>query len=86
MLDFFLACARTTEALVHLLREKGHFVLCYLDDFVGVASTEVQSYHAYDDLSGLSKHLGLKLSLKKCFPQQKHLLCLDIQCLSHLCK
>ena len=29
-----LACARTTNALVYLMRKRGHHCLCYLNDFV----------------------------------------------------
>ena len=34
-----MACARTTNTVVYLLRKKGHYVHCYLDDFVDVAPT-----------------------------------------------
>ena len=33
------SCAQTTNAVVYLLRKKGYYALCYLDDFVRVAPT-----------------------------------------------
>ena len=35
-----LACARATRAVVWLMRKKGFFVICYLDNFVGLESTK----------------------------------------------
>ena len=35
-----MACARTTSAVVYILRKKWHFALCYLDNFVGLAATK----------------------------------------------
>ena len=43
-----LACARTTRAVVWLLRKKGFFSLCYLNDFVGVESSFDKAVAAYD--------------------------------------
>ena len=66
-----LACARTTNAVVYLLRKAGHFVHCYLDDFVGMAPTENQAHQAYNDFKNLTRTLGLDLSPSKCTPPTK---------------
>ena len=63
-----MACARTTNAVVYLLRRRGHFVLCYLDDFVGVALTKQQAQCAYADMLQLADELGLQLAYAKCTP------------------
>ena len=68
-----MACARTTGAVVYLLRKMGHFALCYLDDFVGVASTHESAMKAYNDLMDITKKLGLELSIPKCVPPTKQL-------------
>ena len=61
-----LACARTTAALVWLLEQNGIKVLCYLDDFVGVAGTLVEAQRGYDLLLYFLNKLGLEVSLGKC--------------------
>ena len=63
-----MACARTTNAVVYLMRKRGHFVHCYLDDFVGVAADKEQADAAYGELIGLAGELGLALSPAKCHP------------------
>ena len=68
-----LACARTTNAVVYLLRRKGHMVHCYLDDFVGVAGTKEEAERAYSDMLETSRALGLALSARKCTPPTKTL-------------
>ena len=61
-----MACARTTGAVVHLMKDRGHRVLCYLDDFVGIAATHEQAQRAYQEMIGLARTLGLDLAPKKC--------------------
>ena len=68
-----MACARTTNAVVYLLRKKGHHVHCYLDDFVGVAPTLKDVEAAYQDFNDLASQLGLELSPAKCVPPTKSL-------------
>ena len=68
-----MACARTTNAVVYLLRKKGHYVQCYLDDFVGVARTLREANEAYTDFMSLTASLGLALSPSKCHPPTKSL-------------
>ena len=34
-----MACARTTNAVVHLMTNLGFYVICYLDDFIGVENS-----------------------------------------------
>ena len=68
-----MACARTTGAVVYLLRKRRHFALCYLDDFVGAAATHAEALRAYQDLLDITSRLGLELSLPKCVPPTKEL-------------
>ena len=68
-----MACARTTNAVVYLMRKKKHHVHCYLDDFVGVAATKQQADRAYADFTRLAAQLGLELSPSKCIPPTKEI-------------
>ena len=68
-----MVCSRTTSAVVWLMRQRGFTVLCYLDDFVGVAKTEALAKEAYHTLLALLKYLGLNVSLHKCI-EPTHLL------------
>ena len=63
-----LAYARTTNAVVYILRKKGHYGHCHLDDFVGVAGTKLEADRTYADLLETTTDLGLVLSPKKCTP------------------
>ena len=68
-----LACARTTDAVVHLMRQQGHHTLCYLDDFVGVESSLERANEAYSAFLSLAQCLGLQLSPHKCVPPTRAL-------------
>ena len=61
-----MACARTTDAVVKLLRNKGIFTLCYLDDFVGVEETYEDAVYGYKMAMKLLDHLGLDVAHNKC--------------------
>ena len=61
-------CARTTSAVVWILKQGGIKTLCYLDDFVGVASSEQQAVKDYQQAMNLLKYLGLEISTHKCVP------------------
>ena len=61
-----MARARTTNAVVYLMRKRGHHVHCYLDDFVGVAPPKTEAEAAYNECIELTNHLGLVLSPNKC--------------------
>lgn len=61
-----MACARTTEAVVWLVRKQGFTIFCYLDDFVGVEKQETRAEAAYAELVSLTKDLGLHLASNKC--------------------
>ena len=63
-----MACARTTWALVWLLRKEGYFSLCYLDDFEGIEKTKEKAEEAYSRFNTLASELGLALALEKCSP------------------
>ena len=68
-----MACARTTGAVVYLLRKRGHFAMCYLDDFVGAAASHAEAMRAYQDLMDITSRLGLELSMPKCVPPTEEL-------------
>ena len=68
-----MACARTTNAVVHLLKNKGYFVLCYLDDFIGVEDSIEKADKAYHECLELLSYLGLNVSVKKCVPPTQRL-------------
>ena len=63
-----LACERTTRAVVWLLRRKGFFVQCYLDDFVGLESSEERALEAFQEFQRITTALGLALAPEKCIP------------------
>ena len=67
-----LACARTTHAIVWLLRKRGSFVLCHLDDLIGIESRR-GAEEAYSTFFSLAKDLGLDLALDKCTPPAQSL-------------
>ena len=60
-----LACARTTCAIVWLLRKRGFFALCYLDDLIGIESSRRGAGEAYSTFLSLAKDLRLDLALCK---------------------
>ena len=68
-----MACARTTNAIVYLLKNKGYFVLCYLDDFIGVENNFKDACKSYKECLDLLKFLGLDISVKKCVPPTQQL-------------
>ena len=72
-----LACARTTHAVVCLLRKEGYFSLCYLDDFVGVESSQDRAAEAYARFNSFAEQLGLTLALDKCTPPTQSITWLD---------
>ncbi len=61
-----LACARTTGAVVYLMRRAGFHCLCYLDDFVGIEVSQPMAAEAYAYFVKLTGWLGLALSPEKC--------------------
>ena len=62
------ACARTTAAIVWLLTQQGITTFCYLDDFVGIATTLEQARKDYNTALSLLTYLGLEPALRKCIP------------------
>ena len=63
-----LECARTTRALVRLLRKEDFYRHCYLDDFIGLEATKDKAEKAYARVVELAATLGLDLASKKCSP------------------
>ena len=51
-----------SNAVVYILRKTGHYLHCYLKDFVGVAATREVAKEAYSDLIATTAALGLTLS------------------------
>ena len=63
-----MACARTTNAIVLLLRQRGYHAFCYLDGFVGMAPTDSNPRDAYRDMIELN--FGLTQYQDKCAARQ----------------
>lgn len=61
-------CARTTAAVQWLLEKKGVVLLCYLDDFIGIAPTLQKALLDYNSALALLDFLGLATSPSKCHP------------------
>ena len=74
-----LACARTTRALVWLLRKEVFFALCYLDDFVFLEASQEKAAEAYARFNALAKQLGLALAPAKCTPPMTSLIWLGFR-------
>ena len=66
-----LACSRTTSAVVWILRKKGVWSKCYLDDFVGVEADTVTANKSYEAVKVVTSELGLDLAQQKCTPPAK---------------
>ena len=62
-----------TNAVVYLMRKRGHRINCYHDDFVGVPATKQAAQEAYNDFNSLTATLGLDLFPSKCVPLTKSL-------------
>lgn len=62
------ACQRTSNAVVYLMRQEGHVVYAYLDDYAGCSATQQQALLAYNTFKDLMKSLGLQLAHDKCHP------------------
>ena len=63
-----LACARTTQAVVWLMRKRGFNCWCYLDDFIGLQRTFERASEAFNVFLHLAASLGLQIALDKSFP------------------
>ena len=60
-------CQRVTSFIRHILRNLQHFVLNYVDDFMGL-DTETNAWMAYQTLGNLLRDLGIDESLEKAIP------------------
>ena len=72
-----LACQRTTQAVAWILRQSGHSIDVYIDDFYG-AEHPALAQSTFDRLSSLLNDLGLQASEHKDVPPQHEILCLGI--------
>jgi hypothetical protein len=66
-------CQRTTELVVHALRQQGLDIVVYIDDFAGVASSEQQAAQHFAALQSMLRHLGLEEAAHKACPPRKRL-------------
>ncbi|XP_077866244.1 uncharacterized protein LOC144353843 [Saccoglossus kowalevskii] len=63
-----LMCQRSTNAVRHILRNQGHEVINYIDDFGG-AESPINATVAFESLGNLLNELGLQESVAKaCAP------------------
>ena len=56
---------RVSEAVVHIMRSKGHATLAYVDDFCGITPMLKGATAALADFEGLAQDLGLVLAPDK---------------------
>lgn len=61
-----MACARMTEAVTWLMRQEGHDILVYLDDFAAVSDSKEAADRAYNCINSIMGRLALKLAAEKC--------------------
>ena len=69
---------RISDALRYAMRRRGHCVMNYVDDFVGVGTPSVASA-SYQCLLELLRHLGLDVSQKKLCPPSTKAICLGVE-------
>ena len=69
---------RVSDAVRYMMRRRGHTVLNYVDDFLGVGASRV-ARHSFDALQELMPQLGLDISVKKLTPPSTIAVCLGIQ-------
>ena len=68
---------RLSDAVRHVMRQKGFKVINYVDDFVGVATPDV-ARRSYDALRQLMRQLGLDVSAKKLVSPATSAVCLGV--------
>ena len=68
-----------------LLRKKGFFALCYLDDFVGIENSLLRAAQAYEEFLSLPSRLGLALALDKGVPPTSSLVWLGFLRIPYRC-
>ena len=61
-------CLYDESSCVAPAEERFFFLLCYIDNFVGVEATEEKAAEAYACINELACALGLQISLDKCVP------------------
>ena len=60
-----MACQRTTNAVCYILGKDEHDLMCYIDDFVGVASTLPAAQQGFDHTRRVLQSLGLQEATDK---------------------
>ena len=73
-----MACQRIMNAVCYICEMEGHHTLSYLDDFIGVATSDI-AWQAYDYCGHLLAKLGLEESLSKACPPATIQTCLGVQ-------
>ena len=69
---------RVSDAVRYMMRHRGHTVLNYVDDFLGVGASGV-AHRSFDALQELMPQLGLDKSVKKLTPPSTVAVCLGIE-------
>ena len=59
---------RVSNAVVHVMQNRGHDVLAYVDDFCGIAASAANAQKGFDEFGALTTELGLKLAPDKTCP------------------
>ena len=60
---------RVSNAVVHMMKNEGHDILAYVDDFCGTAASLAEATAGFNDFHTLTQQLGLKLAPEKtCSP------------------
>ena len=64
---------RVSNSVVHMMRNKGHDVLAYVDDFCGIAASPHDAHKGFNEFHALTDQLGLKLAPDKTSPPATNL-------------
>ena len=56
---------RVSNAVVDLMKDQGHTILAYVDDFCGVGATHYEATSSFKNFHSLTDELGLKLAPEK---------------------
>ena len=68
---------RVTEAVVHIHNKNGHWLVGYVDDFLGVSPPE-EAQQAFDDLAQLFQDIGVEEAPEKAIPLTTNIVFLGV--------
>lgn len=57
-----------SNVVVHVMAQRGHKVLAYLDDYAAAEASPIKAQASFDAFLHLAEYLGLKLAANKCIP------------------